>query len=566
MIDQYHGLEQFLRAHRTFDTTEATHTSFAGGKYKIPSTLRRQLFSLVATALRQGKDVFLNELIGAHPFRFYFDCDMTDRDLKTLEKFVQLSSSVDFSQTLRIFIDEAVEDLAGRHVSYVSKRRSYKIHFHYPTFICTADVAASIVTLVRDRLRETYLHALREAGVDENPLSDDDWNRMFDTGVYNTGLRMLGSRKADSIEVYSLLDPDTWEPIEMPTAEQINLASIHPDLEDPVERGQYDQLDTEVHRFGGLRGHATSLIEVRANGYPYKVVSDATPEQTKALVEYLDWLKVTDASCQHRDMRVAKIQTTQFGGFWITVRDRLCPFIDTRLRPNGQHRRATNYLYYHVRAKGTRLHCFNQECKGKAFPDDRMLPLSEPLRELVFPMGGGQQGALPSLTIRDQDGEELSEDQLTERLRNLRLRFNMEENGNQLYRLIEDSLSMTDFSVARVVYHVFRDIYRVDDSKGSNWYYFDGNRWTQTGWDIRVLISTYLVQVYRLWKTKRIEMGTRPWTELDEEGFQKLLRSLEKHGFKQSVVAEAATLFSGGGSHLSLSICLRLVFIDFLSL
>ena len=190
-----HGTDTLLRQGVPPESIVVTLTAFngrpAGGCFAIRDEDRDLFLRLYFQRLKRsgpfssvGTALFLNEKTApTRPFRYYVDIDMDD------DAFEQLNSVVGDGQPLKVY--RVIADVLARIVSNVtgdtvypifSRRKSGKLHYQFPTAICDHHMAKSFTEMAREQLKQMY-------------PDFSTWDRIFDLGVYSSGLRMIGSRK-----------------------------------------------------------------------------------------------------------------------------------------------------------------------------------------------------------------------------------------------------------------------------------------------------------------------------------------------------------------------------------
>jgi P4 family phage/plasmid primase-like protien len=100
---------------------------------------------------------------------------------------------------------------------------------------------------------------------------------------------------------------------------------------------------------------------------------------------------------------------------------------------------------------------------------------------------------------------------------------------------LQESLSLTHFDVANLIFQMFKDVYRVDTTKAPAWYKFDGIRWKQND-DINIVISTEVYTEYRKYRESLED-------EEDKKSVTKLMYKLKDNSFKSAVLQQVVYLF-----------------------
>jgi hypothetical protein len=77
-----------------------------------------------------------------------------------------------------------------------------------------------------------------------------------------------------------------------------------------------------------------------------------------------------------------------------------------------------------------------------------------------------------------------------------------------LTELVNDSLDGTIYDIAQVVYHLYKDIYKVATLKTKVWYIFDGLKWIQSELGPYYKLSENVVEIYQNFMNKEMQKKT----------------------------------------------------------
>jgi P4 family phage/plasmid primase-like protien len=206
--------------------------------------------------------------------------------------------------------------------------------------------------------------------------------------------------------------------------------------------------------------------------------------------------------------------------FYISIKDNFCPF------KHRVHKRDTNPIYLEMSAKGLCLRCYDDSCKKEIFPSEAVsLPLDYPEFNKKYSL------LSKYLTVKYYTSE-----------------IDMDRETQDV---VEKSISGTHFSVAKVIFHLCKSVYRIDEMKNTEWYHFNGVRWVKSH-KLHLFISEDLPKYYRSVKIKDTDTnGTEGANgDMDEtETLQynklidKLITKLETSTFKKAVLEELKYMF-----------------------
>lgn len=258
----------------------------------------------------------MNEKIPHGPFRYYLDIDMTDETFDQLCDIAEDGHPLKLYRTLAEVMSKIVANLVrGIPVLVFSRRKPGKLHFQFPNVIVDKVTARSFAEMSRDVLRQMY---------PEFPL----WETVFDPGVYNSILRVLGSRKAGSDDlqesVYKPVDLSTGDEIQInPELLELYLSSPHPERDRKAVEEMLESMSSDLRSGSCVKLTRTVAAGIRA---------------IEALYSHLDQLRNQGTFLGYK-LAVSKITPMdQADGFFMQINDRHCPFV------NRQHRRKSSYL------------------------------------------------------------------------------------------------------------------------------------------------------------------------------------------------------------------------------
>lgn len=161
-----------------------------------------------------------------------------------------------------------------------------------------------------------------------------------------------------------------------------------------------------------------------------------------------------------------------------------CPFVDR------EHVRPSNPVYIISGNSGSFIKCHDSDCKGK-----NVKLSNAPKRKI---------------TQKEKDVF-----------------------GVETYKFLEDSLSGTHYDIAMLIFHLYKNDYRVDGVKTGNWYNFDGIRWKETD-KINIVISEEICKMYLKFMQ----------TLDDPKPAKDIISNLKNVSFKSMIIKQLVYLFN----------------------
>lgn len=166
----------------------ATHVMLDGGSFHVPNEKYPEFVKVFCECLVKNDPVFVCENIApTDVIRMYCDFDHFGPDpidVETIEQWTRTTSEV----IARIFgapEDVRVAWVPSTEIVDASPEKRFKtgVHFVWTNVFVTPPEAASVASLIRDQFTAKF--------------PGTDWSEVVDIGVYNSGLRMIGSRKVE---------------------------------------------------------------------------------------------------------------------------------------------------------------------------------------------------------------------------------------------------------------------------------------------------------------------------------------------------------------------------------
>ena len=476
--------------------TNLTHVSFpaigyTGGKYHVPDAKLEEFYKKYFECICKGESVYLVEKVTDSNFSFFLDIDSKENvDIKSL-----------LTVTKKI-ISENVNEKYSNEINqniFISKRNE-KYHINFPKFIVNNNVAQFIAKAI----------------INSTEISKELRNAI-DTSVYRTGLRLLGSKKAES----------DCEKEKMLHGNRSLVYQIY-DLENNTYT---DTTNSDYNAFKNYIIRQQSTINITplttTVSIPKKITtikkvttmsSEVDPEICNEIKRMLNEMKINtvDTDC------ISKITSKQnsFGTFCYYISfggdsKRVCPFEER------EHSRKTNPIYIELTINGASIRCYDSDCINKKYPNS---PIELP-KKIEF--------KYPKLYI------------------NMASKYESNINSkiiitSEIRKALEESLSQSHYKIAKVAYMIFKNKFRIDDIKNPDWYEFNGNKWKKSHL-MNILISEELQKYYRAIKTVANKDSE---SESNESGdvmrnsmIESIVVKLENVSFKKNILTEMHYLF-----------------------
>lgn len=484
----------------------STHTSFIGGKYFVSET-ETETFNRDYYEAQKTEDLYLTERISPN-FNFFMDIDtpITLRNFD-IQKFT-ISLISDIQTTI---VNNFNDTLDFEHI--ITTRFS-KVHINFPHILVDSERAKLI-------LKELVSLASKNPNIDS--MIKDNFDTMFDFSVYRSGLRMYGSRKAKKSELSEQLkynlNKDTYETKynlhsmnnQKMTFKLFKKTLIRSPLNDAFlisykEPQIIKVIDNKVLESNNNSNNSNlNVIEK-----DFKL-SDAVIQQLK---DFLNYLKTIDY--KNIDLTIRKITALKSKAnkniIYINIGEKHCPF-EERL-----HNRSSSPLYLELSSNGICIRCYDEQCKIKRFPEEFIkIPQENRYVEILKVLD-------PKMQI-----------------------------STDLTYLMKKSLSATHFSVAKVIFELYKNKFRVEGiKKGAEWYEFKNHRW-QSSVQVYIDISEDFCEYYKAMIDNIIDDKDEETEATDEEkegtkksvlaSVYKLLNKCEMGSYKTSLMTESSYLF-----------------------
>jgi hypothetical protein len=321
-----------------------------------------------------------------------------------------------------IVIIKTIQDIINKMVKnekcddYIVSKRDKNYHLNFYNLIVNSQIAKQLTMEIINEL-------------------DDKYKKCIDMSVYRTGLRLLGSKKNDKDDVYKVYD------LNSKTFVDFRNTSFELFLKTTVRRKKNVILSCLKDSYIKQETKETKNIKVKGIN---------NNEIAGELTKLLNHMKLTNEPLNNFDMSVQRIHVSQnkagFFCYYISINGKYCPFKDR------EHLRDSSPIYMEVSINGIYLKCYDEECLRRRFPENGFkLP---PNFEMEYP------NTYLSMTTKYWKPEV--------------------EVTDEIKQCLEASLSGSHYQIAKAVFQIYKNRFRVDDVKNTEWYEYNGVRWKRS--------------------------------------------------------------------------------------
>lgn len=455
-----------------------THLSFNKGKYNVPDVHYDKFYESYFKALKAGEKMYIIEKVVNSKFAFFLDLEAP----KAHQIPLDTSTVNEVIQTTNDVIAKATT--GETFIEYIVSRRLDKYHVNYPGVIVDTHMATQLVKEIQIKLQDKSVY--------------------IDASVYRTGLRLFGSykKKVDQEEqsVYTVydLDTDTY-------TSELDFSTF----KKMIVRRKFDTKLTEMSLPESTSTMATADVSTSTGSRATTGSKRVT--DVKLLCEIksvLEGVQSTHTYFVNMDLTVTAVSATRnkFGTYcyYIAIKESVCPF------KNRTHSRESNPVYIELSNRGVSMKCYDQECLRRRFPDSGV----------SLPDNFSQLYPRLASTLDRQIGT-----------------FKMTD---AIQQYLEESLSGSHYKVARAAFEIYKDRFRVDDIKNTEFYEFDGVRWKRS-YRMNILLSDDLPKYYQAIKVNTDTEGTEG-TAVKNQVIDNLVNKLENVNFKANVIGQLTYL------------------------
>lgn len=369
---------------------------------------------------------------------------------------------------------------------YIISRSENKYHINFYNLIVNSSISQVLLKLVKDELNEKKI------------VTD---LKTIDSSVYNTGLRLLGSFKKDGTTCYQLYD--------LKNACFIDLNKD--DFKKCIVRRKSDcKMSSPNEKFNKFITNVTkqkakkvdNIINPVLEQEIFKLIKNVKKNNSKDLEHYSFDINNINAS----------LNTSSVFCYYISINDKHCPF---KCR---EHIRKTSPIYLEISIKGIFIKCYDVECLKLTYPEN-------------------------GIKLPDNIENEYNElyKSMTDKYWNVNLNITP-----HIRKSLEDSLSGTHYQISKTMFQIYKDRFRVDDIKNSEWYIYNDVRWEKT-YRLNIMISEELPRYYKGMKIKNDKNDIINEESADEnmrnQQIDNLISKLENVIFKENIIKQLTYMF-----------------------
>jgi P4 family phage/plasmid primase-like protien len=492
--------------------SEQTHLSFNNGKFNVPDSHFEEFYQKYHKTIHNknnSENLFLIEKVYNSNFAFFLDLDMPkEKEENTLNKVLCDESVIDIIEITKNTINnmfKTSKDECDITKYIVSKRitdNGENYHINFYNLIVNNIIAKKLATDILDN---------------KNTLSEN-LKRCIDLSVYRTGLRLLGSKKFNKnknteTNSESIQNIDTYRiyNLEQKTFTELYDTSFEKFIQTIVRRKKSCSLTD-------LKNPITTT-EIKKP----QVKGINNPSTQKELVKLLTFIKSTNESIKNFDTSIQRISTTTnksgFFSFYVTINGKYCPFKDR------DHKRDNSPIYFEINSSGIYLKCYDEDCLRRRFPENGIkLP-------------NNFETEYPQLFLS-----------MTTKYWNTEIKIT-----DEIKTCLEASLNGSHYQIAKTVFQIYKDRFRIDDIKNTEWYEFNGVRWKKSLL-MNILISEDLPKYYRSIKIRDTSIQNKDLEEflvnndkvdsnMRNQMVDNIISKLENFNFKNNIMSQISYMF-----------------------
>ena len=435
---------------------EQTHLSFNKGKFNIPDDkfdeFYKRYYEVIKNENHSERDsLFLIEKVYNSKFAFFLDLDIKTSGIISDDDIVDIIELT--KETIKKMFDESGN---SKLLEYVVSKRLTKLGANYHI---------NFYNLIVNNI--TGKRLTTEICENKNVLSGNI-KSCIDMSVYRTGLRLLGSKKVDQkkktgseTESGSSIETDVYRIYDLEKKEftELHETSFEQFLQTTVKRKRSITISSLKEK----EKDKENSMKIESN-IPVKGINN--DKIKNELAKLLTHLKDTNECLNDFDVSITRIyaKPNKVGIFcyFVSILGKHCPF------KNRQHERDVSPIYFEINTSGITIKCHDEECIRRVFPDNG------------FKLPESLESDYPEIYLSMTTKYWKSEIELTDAIR----------------VALEASLTGSHYQIAKAVFQIYKDRFRIDDVKNTEWYEFGGVRWKQSHL-MNILISEELPKYYR---------------------------------------------------------------------
>jgi P4 family phage/plasmid primase-like protien len=477
-------------------TKEQTHTAFNNGRFLVTDEVYPEFYKAYFEAMQSGEDLYIIEKVSNSKFAFFMDIDAPQGNAVSASDVGCIIQKA-FEVAKDMFKD------VDQDAYIVSKRRSVeKYHINFHKLIVDNIVAKRFASLIVEQLPEAI-------------------GKCIDMSVYRTGLRMLGSKKTDRLvkegesntcyEVYDLQtgkalpnDKITFDRFMKTVVRRTSDVALTSLTEKFEKLGTENSVESRVHVKGVENAKVVDEIASLLNN-----IKDVEHDGVQVLKEF--------------DMSIQRIYAKQnkagFFCYYVSINEKLCPF------KHRHHQRANSPIYIEISVNGIFVKCYDEECLRRRFPENG------------FRLPSSFDNQYPQLHLS-----------MTTKYWKTELKID-----DELKATLESSVSGSHYQVAKAAFQIYKDRFRVDDVRNTDWYEFDGQRWKKSH-NMNILVSEELPEYYKGIKISDTSIQSKNLQEflvntdkvdanVRNQKVDNIISRLENVSYKSSMMNQLAFLF-----------------------
>lgn len=498
-FNQY--LNKFTK--NTDEKENLTHLSLSKGKYNVPEESYEEFYEKYYENLVSNNPIpmYLVEKTNSN-FAFFLDIEVP----KKCDYKIKTSDILEIINVT----NECITNMFSLDITenYIT-RRNNNYHINFPDLIVNSIGGQTLSKNIINKLEMSL-------------------KKLIDTSVYRTGLRIFGSKKSES---------DIKTEMENYTEDLDNYSSVY-ELYDIELNELYDNSEISFGKFMRLiirrkisdeltkiNDEFISNINVNVSNTKKVIKTNSNPDISNEITRLLNNTKDENMEhLQNYNFDISKINSTQNKSaglcYYITLNDKMCPFY------SREHTRTQSPIYIELSLEGIYIKCHDEDCLRRKYPDEGFkLPdnFEQEYNQLYMSMTSKYWKSEITITP-------------------------------EIKRLLEDSLTGSHYKIAKVIFNIYKDRFRIDDIKNPEWYEFDGARWSKTH-IMNILISEELQKYYKGIKISDtgalqsndlkdfIETKDKLEANMRNSLIDNIINKLENVGFKKNIMIEMHYLF-----------------------
>ena len=489
-------------------SNEQTHLSFNGGKYNVPDNnfdeFYKRYYNVISDKDNEERDsLYLIEKVYNSTFAFFIDLDVPKRSSYKLsddDVLDIINASCTSIKEMFMENDKLMEFIISKRIT----AKGFNYHINFYNLIVNNAIAKNLITNI----------------LKNQDLLSEDLKSAIDVSVYRTGLRLLGSKKVEKgiknmdnekdhngvDVVYKIYDMETKRFVDLEDTSFENFSKTI------VKRKSNTKISELKNK---------SVVTETEKRIPVKGINnDKLQNEVKKIL--LD-LKSQNKCLENFDVNIQRIYAKQnkLGIFcyYVSINGKHCPF------KQREHERNVSPIYFEFSINGIYMKCYDEECTRRVFPDSG------------FQLPEGFQEKYPELYLSMTTKYWRSEIEITDETR----------------QYLEVSLSGSHYSIAKAVFQIYKNRFRVDDIRNTEWYEFDGIRWKKS-YLMNILISEELPKYYRSIKISDTSSQTKNLQDylvnnekvdanMRNQMVDNIISKLENVAFKGNIISQVIYLF-----------------------